>query len=194
VKYTHKGVIPLETKRLLLRPIHRDDAEAIFENWASDPETTRFMLWNCHRTIDDTHVWLDTLEKNASRPDCYDSWGIVLRNTGELIGSMGAFWRAGESDTMEFGYIISRKYWGNGYTTEAAREMIRFLRDEIGIRHFFACHAEKNPASGKVLVKLGMRETGAGIYRSFDGIRTFPSVEYRLDLSEDKRISYDPGA
>ncbi len=179
---SHKGLVPLETERLFLRPITRDDAEAIFHNWASDPEATRFMLWNCHRTLEDTHAWLNVLEQNAERPDCYDSWGIVLRKTGELIGSMGAFWRARETETMEFGYIISRKHWGNGYTTEAAREMIRFLRDEVGIRHFFALRAEDNPASGKVLLKLGMVQTGTGEYKSLDGQRVYPSVEYRLDL------------
>ncbi len=180
--YTHKGLVPLETERLLLRPITRDDAEAIFNNWASDPIATRFMLWNCHRTIDDTYGWLDALEQRTELVDCYDPWGIVIRETGELIGSIGAFWHEEDSDTMEFGYIISRKYWGNGYATEAARQMIRFLRDEVGIRHFFACRAVDNPASGRVLRKLGMWETGTGTHRSFDGQRTFPSVEYRLDL------------
>jgi len=180
--YTHKGLIPLETERLFLRPITRDDAEAIFHNWASDPEATRFMLWNCHRTLEDTHAWLDVLQQNAERPDCYDCWGIVLKDTGELIGSIGASRHDEERGVMALGYIISRKYWGNGYTTEAAREMIRFLRDEVGIRHFFACRAIDNPASGNVLLKLGMRETGTAAYRSFDGQRTFPSVEYRLDL------------
>jgi len=180
--YTHKGLVSLETERLLLRPITRDDAEAIFHNWASDPEATRFMYWNCHRTLEDTHAWLDVLQQNAERPDCYDGWGIVLRDTGDLIGSMGASWHDQEQETMEFGYIISRKHWGNGYATEAAREMIRFLRDDVGIRHFFACRAENNPTSGKVLLKLGMVQTGNGEYKSLDGQRVYPSVDYRLDL------------
>ena len=48
---THKGTVPLETKRLILRRFTLDDAEAMFNNWASDPEVTKYLTWPTHTDI-----------------------------------------------------------------------------------------------------------------------------------------------
>ena len=173
------GSVILESERLLLRPLRVSDAEMVFRNWASDPEVTKYMLWNTHENTDVTQEWLATREDNMDSTDAYD-WGIVIRDTGELIGSIGAY-KTQEDDRYSVGYCIGRKYWRNGYTPEALRCMLNYLVTQAGIRHFVADHAVMNPASGVVMMKAGFVYFGEGTMKSFDGQRTFPMKRYHLD-------------
>ena len=61
-----------------------------------------------------------------------------------------------EGTQAEIGYWIGEPFWGNGYCTEAVNALIQFSLDNLGIKKFIAEHLESNPASGKVLVKVGM--------------------------------------
>ncbi len=70
----------------------------------------------------------------------------------------------------ELGYWIGVSYWGNGYATEAAREMVRYGFQDLKLHRIFASHFKHNPASGRILVKLGMRYEGCQHehYRKWD--------------------------
>lgn len=168
----------LETERLILRPLTKEDAQAAYENWASDPEVTKYLSWNRHETIEDTLNWLEIEEKNFKNENIYD-FGFVLKETGELIGSGGLYYNQ-EYGKFELGYNIMKKYWNQGYTTEAAERILKFGVEEKGIREFLGRHAKENPASGKVMEKVGFHYERAGEYYSVDKKKRFDSREYFL--------------
>ena len=170
----------LETQKLRLRPAKVSDAEAVYNNWASDPSVTKYMRWNTHGSIDETIEWLTRAESVVSDKNSYD-WLFVLKETNEPIGSGGVFVNT-KHDAHELGYCIMQSRWGQGFAVEASKEILRFAADELGATEFFATHAKDNPASGKVLEKLGFVYKSDGEYSSFDGKREFKSCEYFLML------------
>ena len=76
----------LESKRIILRPLTIDDAENIYRSWTSDPEVAKFMMWDTHKSIDDTIEWLKIEVENVHKEGLYN-WGFVLKETGDLFGS-----------------------------------------------------------------------------------------------------------
>ncbi len=105
---------------------------------------------------------------------------ITLPGSG-VIGSAGLAERDGAA---ELGYWIARSHWGRGFATEAGRSVIEIARS-LGHRRLKAGHFVDNPASGKVLRKLGFRPTGALRLR-FSRARgcDVPSAEFELELAE----------
>lgn len=168
----------LETERLLLRPLTTADAGAVFDNWTSDPDVARFMRWEVHKSVSDTESWLAS-DEALLESDAVYNWGLVLKSTRELIGSGGLVFNE-EKGMYELGYNIMKKYWNNGLTTEAARRIIDFGKDVLHQSRFFCCHAKDNPASGKVMMKVGFQHQGDGVYYSFNHERKFECKEYLL--------------
>lgn len=72
--------------------------------------------------------------------------------------------------TCEIGYNYGSKYWGNGYATEALKEVCRYLLDKVGYRLVEAQHISANPASGRVMEKAGMKKDGVLRQRQIDKI------------------------
>ncbi len=177
----HKGTIPLQTERLLLRWLEPEDAQVMFDTWTSDPEVTKYLRWSTHKSVEETKKWLIENKKKKDRTASY-VWGIELKDTGRLIGSIGIVHEDDEPERQEVGYCIGRAYWNHGYTTEALKCMIQYLSDEVGIKHFVAKHAADNPASGAVMRHAGFRYIKDGSYKSFDGLRTYESRVYYLDI------------
>ncbi len=77
----------LETERLLLRKMRLDDARAMFA-YASDPEVTRYVLFETHRSIEDSRAFLRYAEEGYERGD-FGGWGLVLKDSGAFIGTCG---------------------------------------------------------------------------------------------------------
>lgn len=168
----------LETKRLLLRPLTVDDAETIYENWTSDPDVAKFMRWELHKDVSETREWLSTEEECVESDEVYN-WGFVLKETGELIGSGGLIFKEAKG-MYELGYNIMKKYWGLGIATEASGKIIEYGINELKQRQFYCCHAKDNPASGKVMMKVGFVYQNDGEYCSWDNTRRFECKEYIL--------------
>ncbi len=178
----HKGSIELETERLRLRKLREIDAEEAFKNWTSDAEVSKFMRWSAHKNIEETKEWLRQEEENCKEKNYY-TWGIVLKKTGELIGSMSAIFRQ-EENRYEIGYNIMRKYWNNGYTTEALKCVMNYLINDEQIYRFICKHAILNPASGAVMKKVGFKYEKNETYKSFDGSKMYESYVYYLDVNK----------
>lgn len=184
----HKGSVRLETKRLVLRRLKVTDAKQVFSNWASDKNVAKFMRWNAHKSIEDSIQWLKLEEENAKRKDYY-TWGIELKQTGKLIGSISAMYREDEDGRYEVGYGIAKKYWNCGYTTEALRAVMNFLTNEVGITKFMCMHAVENPASGAVMKKVGFEFIEDTFYESFDRKKNFKSKKYYLDVEQAEELA-----
>lgn len=172
----------IETKRLILRPMKANDAEEVFRNWASDPEVAKFMRWSTHEDVTMTREWLQAEENEVESDEFYD-WGIVLKETGELIGSGGLSWRA-DLNLYELGYNLMKKYWGQGLMTEAAEKMVEFGIKDLKQKKLYCCYAKENIASGKVMEKVGFKYQYDAEYQSWDKSKTFESREYLLEVED----------
>jgi RimJ/RimL family protein N-acetyltransferase len=84
---------------------------------------------------------------------------ITLRHSGELIGAIGLTLHP-ESRRAELGYWVGRAFWRNGYATEAACALMRWAFETLDVDRIYATHLTRNPASGRVMEKLGMRREG----------------------------------
>ena len=154
----HLGSVVLESERLLLRPFVLEDAPAMFK-YASDKESTQFMRFSTHQSIQDSKDIINIWVKESANPAFYN-WAIVCKECNELIGSIGLV------DVNEFhllaevGYILRRDHWRKGLATEALSTVIRFWFVRLGMNRLESCHSIENPASGRVMEKAGMVREG----------------------------------
>jgi [ribosomal protein S5]-alanine N-acetyltransferase len=155
---THKGTQTIETNRLILRRFELTDAEAVFNNWANDSEVCKFMRWKVHENVDVTRKIIEEWF-NGYKSDRTYHWGIQLKD-GELIGSLGAVYIDDNDQKAEMGYCIGRAFWGNGYTAEAVRAIIKYMFFDVGLNRIEAYHSVNNMPSGRVMEKAGMKLEG----------------------------------
>lgn len=107
------------------------------------------------------------------------TWAIVLRHTNELIGMTGLLPHA-EGLSAELGYYLGRPYWSCGFATEAGQSVVRFGLDRMRCAKLTSRYHADNPASGKVLAKLGFKAIGTSNYPCLAEGRNKPSVEMEL--------------
>jgi [ribosomal protein S5]-alanine N-acetyltransferase len=149
----------LETERLLLRKMRLDDAEAMFA-YASDPEVARYVLWDTHRSIEDSEEFLRLATEGYERGD-FGGWGVVLKDSGVFIGTCGMdAGYAPEHARAELGYVLSREHWGRGLMPEAVRVVIRFGFERLELNRIQARCIAENTASTRVMEKAGMTYEG----------------------------------
>jgi len=149
------GMIPtLETARLRLRPYRESDiAELLPLIGAREIAATTLRI---------PHPYTEQHAKDflVLIQDPGRIWlAISLRSDGSQIGGMGLTVDL-QHQHAELGYWLGVAHWGKGYATEAAREMLRYGFEDLRLHRIFASHFEHNPASGRVLRKLGMRHEG----------------------------------
>src|SRR3712207_4521023 len=142
------------------------DAEAMFA-YASDPEVTRYVLWDTHRSIEDSESFLSFATEGYRRGD-FGGWGIVLKDSGAFVGTCGLdVDQAPEHARGEVGYVLSREHWGKGLMPEAVRAVIAFGFGRMGLNRLEARCIAENTASARVLEKAGMTYEGTLREREF---------------------------
>jgi RimJ/RimL family protein N-acetyltransferase len=175
------------TERLLLRPGWAEDAPALFEAIADEAIVRNLASapWPYYST--DAEAFLAT-ERAPHEP----TFLIFRRTLGspQLIGAAGVGCRP--DGAAELGYWIARPHWGLGYATEAASAVLAIARDGLRLRSLNAGHFVDNPASGRVLEKIGFQSTGQVVPRYSAGRReAAPSRLYRLDFGGEAAIAAD---
>lgn len=156
----HLGTQTLETDRLLLRKFTLDDAYAMYRNWASDPEVTKYLIWPTHENENVTREILKEWTVSYAQKDYYQ-WAIVLKNESqEPIGSISVVHKNDNIGIAHIGYCIGQKWWHKGITSEALNAVINFLFDKVGVNRIESRHDSNNPNSGKVMKKCGMTYEG----------------------------------
>ena len=153
----HKGTQVIITPRLVLRPFTPDDAPAMFVNWASDPEVTKFLTWPTHKSVEVSQWVCNDWDGHYAEPDYYQ-WAIVYE--GHPIGSMAAVNHEDRVGKVEIGYCIGQNWWHMGIASEALKAVMDFLFDEVGYERIEARHDPRNPRSGNVMRKCGMKYEG----------------------------------
>ena len=156
----HLGTQKIETERLVLRRFAVEDAEAMFQNWASDEEVTKYLIWPTHDNISVSEQVLKEWVENYVK-DNYYQWAIVLKeNNDEPIGSISVVSFDDTIKKAEIGYCIGQKWWNQGITSEALKSVIDFMIDKVGMQRVEARHDPCNPNSGAVMRKCGMQYEG----------------------------------
>lgn len=155
----HTGSVILHTKRLTLRPFRPEDAEAMFRNWASDPEVAKHTTWLAHKNAEISRQVIESWCKSYKKPNSYH-WCITLGDTDEPVGSIDTVKTDEFVGWAEIGYCLSRRLWGQGIMTEALTAVLDYLFRVVGYERIVARHRLENPASGAVMKKAGMQYEG----------------------------------
>ena len=156
---THKGTQIIETSRLILRPFTLDDAQAMFDNWASDPEVTKFLTWPTHGDVSISWMVLEDWVQSYENKENYQ-WAIELKEIGQPIGSISVVRQDANVGSAEIGYCMGKTWWHQGITSEALKAVVDFLFAEVGFNRIMARHDPNNPNSGGVMKKCGMKYEG----------------------------------
>jgi ribosomal-protein-alanine N-acetyltransferase len=170
----------LETERLLLRPLIKEDYKDVFECWESDSEAAKYMFWESHKDITKTAIWINE-EISKIDSDIWYRWAITLKATNQLIGTAIIYFEE-EYNKFEVAYNLGRKAWGFGYTTEAMKRILIFAKEELKIKEIIGRYATKNIVSGKVLQKLGFKYVKDIPYECNNGKNKYTGKEYILKL------------
>lgn len=156
----HTGTQRLETERLILRRCKTDDAEEMYKNWASDSEVTKFLTWPPHESPEVSLGIIEDWIKHYS-DNSYYQWVIILKENGdEPIGGISVVSMKEEISSVQIGYCIGKKWWHKGITSEALKAVMDYLFDVVGANRIESRHDPRNPNSGKVMKKCGMRYEG----------------------------------
>ena len=164
----------LETERLILRDMVPEDYREVFL-WTGDPDVARYMVYPVYTRAEDVRTWLES--RNLDDPDEYDA-GIVLKATGELIGSGGMFYKP-EDDLWTIGYNIRKDQWGNGYAVETILGLLDLVRKTRPVRGIIGSFAVENARSRRVMEKLGMEYVEDVVLTKLDGSDSYPGKRYR---------------
>lgn len=144
--------VKLETERLILRPWKETDAENLYA-YASDPEVGPPAGWPPHTSVENSR---EIIKGVLSRKETY----AVCLKDGKPIGSIGLHLNGStdmtdRDDECELGYWIAKPFWGQGMIPEAARELLRYAFEQLGMRAVWCGYYEGNNKSRKVQEKLG---------------------------------------
>lgn len=167
-------MVELRTPHLLLRPFRPEDEDALFQLW-NDPHLRRY-LWDDQAVPREVVREQIALSERDFRERGFGEFVLSpVERPGEVIGFRGLR-RIDESDDVELLYGLHRSHWGRGLATEAARAVLHFGFERVGLEDIFAGADFDNAASIRVMERLGM---------SFDGERrvgprALPATYYRL--------------
>ncbi len=148
----------LETQRLILRPFAPLDAGTV-QRLAGDRAVADTTERIPHPYEDGmAEAWIATHpQRFQDRQEC--TFAVVLKETSELIGTLGLTLTMAHR-RGELGYWIGRAFWSHGYCTEAAQVVVHYGFSVLGLHRIQGKRLTRNPASGRVMEKLGMRHEG----------------------------------
>ncbi len=156
----HCGTQTIETERLILRQFRPEDADAMYRNWASDPEVTKYLMWSTHDSPEVSRAVMESWVKEYGNTAHYQ-WAITVKTNGEEpIGDIAVVDRNEKTQSMHIGYCIGRAWWHQEIMTEALQAVMDYLFDTVGVNRIEARHDPRNPHSGAVMRKCGMQYEG----------------------------------
>ena len=149
---------PLLTERLLLRSLTLEDAPDV-QRLAGDRDIAATLANMPHPYEDGmAEKWIRSCYEKFEKDEALN-FAITLRTNKNLIGGI-ALRLEREHERSELGYWIGKPYWNQGYATEAARAIVAYSFKVLKLNRIYAYHFTRNPASGRVLQKIGMHCEG----------------------------------
>ncbi len=153
------GTPRMETEQLILRKMNSNDTQSVFDHWISDERVTDNRINAAHKSISQTIERVEKIVSGYETKDfCY--WGIELKASGDLIGEIDLYDFDPSTGNCEVSYSIGYQWWNQGYGTEALRAVVDFGFRDMNIHKISAAHNTDNPASGKIMGKVGMIQEG----------------------------------
>ena len=148
----------IETENLRLRPYTLADAPEM-QRLIGERDIASTTL-NIPYPYEDgkAEEWISGHQENFDR-GVDIQFAIIDREQGFLIGGIGININK-EFENAEIGYWIAKRYWGNGYCTEAAGAVLGYGFEVMGLNRIHAMHMTRNPASGRIMQKIGMKHEG----------------------------------
>lgn len=167
--------LALAGDKIQLRPFRAEDAPRVTEllnNWAVASMLARVPFPYKEK---DANAWIATHKEGRQSGT---NWPFAIETKKGLVGAIGA--HQTEPHTMEFGYWIGEPYWGKGTATDAGRIMVNFTFDILNVTTLTAGHFMDNPASGRVLTKLGFEKLNEATRPCLARDKDVPSIDYHL--------------
>jgi RimJ/RimL family protein N-acetyltransferase len=149
----------LETERLLLRPLTLDDAATVARLAGSREIADTTVSVPHPYSEEQARAWIAAVTGKSGAGKAV-VFGVVTREDARLIGAVGLREIDVEHSQAEMGFWVGVQSWGRGYATEAARRVVRYAFEELKLNRVYAHHMVRNPASGRVVEKLGMKREG----------------------------------
>jgi [ribosomal protein S5]-alanine N-acetyltransferase len=145
------------TARITARRPRVDDAPAVFEAYASDPEVTRYLSWPAYTRLEPLKVFLSESASHWEKGESPFSWLLCLKGSDRPIGSIGVTLDRGKA---MFGYALAKKFWGHGFAAEALVFLVDWSLAQPEISRAWAYCDVENPSSVRVMEKAGMLREG----------------------------------
>jgi ribosomal-protein-alanine N-acetyltransferase len=147
------------TERLILRPYRREDA-AELQRLIGERDVVS-TLTDVPYPYEDgmAEEWIGGRQESFEKGKAVD-FAITHRQEGFLIGGTSLINIDHQSERAEIAYWLGKPYWRKGYGTEAARAIVKYGFEELGLHRINGRHLGRNPASGRVLRKIGMKHEG----------------------------------
>lgn len=184
----HIGTQKIESSRLLLRKFEIQDVEDMYNNWASDLEVTKFLTWQAHQNKNVTLNILQEWIQQYAQKDYYN-WAIVLKEENQVIGNIAVVLQNEKAQLAQIGYCLSRKFWHQGIMSETLSMVIDYLFDQVEYECIQSHHNVKNPYSGAVMKKCGMKYEGTLRHSDWDNQGICDACYYSI-LRSEKALSY----
>ena len=156
----HRGTQSIETERLVLRRFSIHDADAMYRNWASDSDVTKFLTWPAHSSADVSCAVLKDWISSYARENYYN-WAIVLKEHGsDPVGNIAAVHLNDDIAMVHIGYCLGKDWWHMGIMSEALNAVMDYFFDEVGVNRIESRHDPRNPHSGIPVVFKGACRKG----------------------------------
>lgn len=167
----------LETERLALRLMSLDDAEFML-GLMNEPSWLEYIGDRGVRTLDHAVAYIANGPLASYEQRGFGFYIVELRDSRTPIGMCGLVKR-NYLDDIDLGYALLPRYWGHGYAYEAAKAVLDYAIEHLGLKRIVAITSSRNHASGKLLFKLGLR---------FERMVTYPDLDEQVQL-----FAFEPG-
>lgn len=148
-------MIKIETDRLILREYVQADWEQL-QAYCADPEVTRYLTWGPNTPEQTKAFIVRAMEWRNEAPRMTFELAVVLKATGKLVGGIGLRIKSQVRKEADLGYCYSKDVWGQGIGTEAARALLKFGFEQLGLHRIYATCDTANQGSAGIMRKNGM--------------------------------------
>lgn len=155
-------MLKIKTKRLVLRPLSKGDEDNLMKIF-SDPIAMTFYLGT--KTVKEAEEWI-AKASNLHQTKKMGFFACELLDSGEFVGICGLLPQSPNGqEEVEVGYLFVRKYWGQGYATEAARACMDYGFHTLGLSKIISLIDPKNEKSINVAKRNGLKLEGETVYK-----------------------------
>lgn len=180
----------IETQRLTLRPFTSEDALAIYEYARHEQVAATTATIPHPYRMEDAVSWIEQVKKHVAEGKVFN-FGITVRKTNALIGAIDLRLEP-DNALADMGYAIHPDHWNRGYVTEAAAALVRFGFETLGLNRIHAHHFATNPASGRIMEKIGMQREGVMRQRFRKWGQFVDTIHYAILRSDYEQRNKQP--